>query len=403
MHYLKNNKSGLMNMKLTGIIILLGLFISLNAQNSNDFSRIDKIMMQIPDSVTHSTTGIARYIDSNFSNQSDKSRAVFIWVAKNIQYDYENMFAINFYANTNEIVDKVLKTRKGICMHYAELFNDIATKLGIRTYVISGYIKQNGFVDYIPHAWCAGLIDSTWFMFDPTWGSGYIQNAKFVRQVNNFYFKTKPDQLIKSHMPFDPLWQFLNYPLTNQDFYDGKFSINTTKPFFNYSDTLTNYELESEIGRLISSSNRIEKNGVKNSLIYDILQHNKVEIKYYQDKLLVETLNAAIYSYNEGINQLNRFIDYRNKQFTPSKPDNEIRKMVDDADIPLTSAREKLKEMKDPDSNNAATMVQLSKSIDEAYINLNEQKAFLDKYFKTGKMFRKTLFNKYTWMGLPLN
>jgi hypothetical protein len=46
-------------------------------------------------------------------------------------------------------------------------------------------------------------------------------------------------------------------------------------------------------------------------------------------------------------------------------------------------------------------MMQLNKSLDEATFNLNEQKVFLDKYFSTGKLFRKSLFYKYTWMGIP--
>jgi len=178
------------------LITALGLSITLNAQKNNEYSVIDKVMVQIPDSLTKTTQGLANYVKLNFSKPNDQSRAIFIWIAKNIQYDIDNMFAINFYQKTNEIIDKVLITRKGICMSYAELFNDIANKVGIKTYVISGYTKQNGFVDYIPHAWCGSMIDSVWFFFDPTWGSGYIQNGKFVKQINNYYFKTKPEQLV---------------------------------------------------------------------------------------------------------------------------------------------------------------------------------------------------------------
>lgn len=390
-------------MRFSVTLILILFCTGLKAQKTNEFSKTDNIMLQIPEAATGSAKGIADYINSNFSTQPDKARAVFIWVAKNIQYDIDNIYAINFYANTNEIVDKVLKTRKGICMHYAELFNAIASQAGIKSYVISGYTKQNGFVDYIPHAWCAALIDSTWFFFDPTWGSGFIQNSKFVKQVNNFYFKTKPDQLIKSHMPFDPLWQFLNYPVTNQEFYEGKFAVNNSKPFFNYPDTLNRYEKESEMEKLISSSSRIEQNGVKNSLVFNALQHNKQEIEYISNKMMVEKFNAAVYFYNEGINQLNRFIEYRNKQFTPKKTDAEIRQMLDDPENSFVISKDKLGKIKNPDSGTSASVIQLTKSTDDAYVILNEQKAFLNKYFSTGKMFRKSLFTRYTWMGIPLN
>jgi hypothetical protein len=383
-------------------LILLSFSLVSEAQKGSEIFPVDKIALQIPDSLTNTTPGIARYINSNFTNQKDKSRAIFIWIVKNVQYDIENMFAINFYQNPKEIVDKVLNTKKGICMHYAELFNDLANQVGIKSFVISGYTKQNGFVDYIPHAWCAGLIDSTWFLFDPTWGSGYVQNAKFIKQVTNYYFMTKPELLIKTHMPFDPLWQFLNYPITNQEFYESKFQINKAKPFFNYNDTLANFEMESEIEQLQSSFNRIEANGVKNSLIFDRLQHNKREIEYYNNKMLVDRFNGATNLYNEGIIELNRFIDYRNKQFTPKKTDSEIKQMVEVAENYLNHSRDKLKEIKTPDSNIATSIIQLNRSIDEVIVNLNEQKTFLDKYFSTAKVFRKSLFYRYTWMGIPI-
>src|ERR1035437_3766070 len=96
------------------LIILLGFCLKLNAQKNPDFSIIDKIALQIPDSLTHSTQDIASYFNSKFSISTDKSRAIFIWLAKNIQYDIENMFAINFYQDTKIIIDNTLKNRKGI-------------------------------------------------------------------------------------------------------------------------------------------------------------------------------------------------------------------------------------------------------------------------------------------------
>jgi transglutaminase/protease-like cytokinesis protein 3 len=390
-------------MRLIIMIILLGLFSAIPAQKNNVYQQIDNLTLQIPDSLAQTTAGIAGYINLTFNNPADKSRAVFIWIAKNIQYDVENMFAINYVRNTTEIVEKVLKTRKGICRHYAELFNDIARQSGIKAYVISGYTRQQGFVDYLPHAWCAGLIDSTWYLFDPTWGSGYLQNAKFVRKVNNYYFKAKPEQLIKSHMPFDPLWQFLNYPLTSQEFYEEKFKTDKTKPLFNFADTLGRYENESEIERLISASNRIERNGVKNALIFNELQDKKREVEYYHNKAAVETYNSAASTFNEGVNQLNRFITYRNNQFKPPLPDSSIQQMVDTTESSFNLSRQRLSEIKNPDANMLVAINQLTKAIDEAMINVNEQKTFLQKYIKTSILFRKTLFYKYTWLGLPLN
>jgi transglutaminase/protease-like cytokinesis protein 3 len=160
-------------MKQRTLILILILFIQIvSAQKSavNPYSITDKKALQLPDSLTNSTDNLASYINSNFKTDNEKVRAIFIWVATNIQYDIENMFALNFYEKKEEKISKPLRTRKGICENYASLFCDICLKTGVKSFVIEGYTKQNGFTDNIPHAWCAALVDSSWFLFDPTWG-----------------------------------------------------------------------------------------------------------------------------------------------------------------------------------------------------------------------------------------
>lgn len=371
----------------------------------NEFAAIDKTALQIPDSLTKTTSGIAGYVSSNFSSDKEKARAIYIWIASSIQYDIDNMFAINFYEQTADKISKPLKSRKGICENYAALFTDICNKSGIKSYMIEGYTKQNGFADYIPHAWCAALIDSSWFMFDPTWGSGYMENSKFIPKINNSYFKVNPWSLIKTHMPFDFLWQFLNYPVTNQEFYEGKTQQNKLKPFFSYTDSISANDNLSPIEQMKASAERIQRNGVKNSLIYDRLQHLRLEIENDRQNQIVARYNAAVSSYNLGINFFNEFIQYRNKQFTPKKTDPEIQNMIDAADNKLQDARTKLSEIEKPDPNTATSMLHLTKTIDDAATQVKEQKDWLKVYFSKGKSGRKSMFyeRKITFFGMPVN
>jgi len=369
----------------------------------NEFSAIDKKALQLPDSLTKTTDLIASYITSNFSTDKDKSRAIFIWVASNIQYDIDNMFAINFYEKKEDKIAKPLKTRKGICENYASLFTDICIKSGLKSFVIEGYTKQNGFTDYIPHAWSAALIDTSWFLFDPTWGSGYVNGGKFFKKINNDYFKAHPATFIKSHIPFDYLWQFLNYPITNQEFYEGKTQQNKTKAYFSFKDTLQAYEKLSHIDQLISSAYRVEKNGVKNSMVFDRLQHLKLEIENDRHTKTVNSYNSAVVDYNEAINGLNEFINYRNKQFTPKKSDPEIQSMLDVPDNKLKEAKNKLGEISSTDVNTVNMIRQLTKSIDDASKQMKEQQDWLKLYFSKSKSGRKSMFYKVTWFGIPLN
>lgn len=398
-------------LKQTILIVLLFICMhSVNAQKPiqkevNEYVSIDRKALQMPDSLTKTTEGIAYFINHNFITSTDKARAIFIWIATNIQYDIDNMFALNFYESKEDKIAKALKTRKGICENYAALFTDVCSKTGIKSFVIEGYTKQNGFTDYIPHAWCAALIDGSWLLFDPTWGSGFVNGGKFYKKINNAYYKINPPTLLKSHMPFDFLWQLVNYPITNQEFYEGKIQQDKSKPYFSYADSIETYEKQNHIEQLIASAKRIEENGIKNSLIYDRLQHIKLEIDNDRQNQIISLYNAAVFNYNEGINNFNAFIQYRNKQFIPMKTDPEIQHMMDVVVKNYADARAKLSTIKNPDASSRTAILQLTQSIDDATTHVKEQQEWLRTYFSKGKSGRKSMFfeRKVTWFGIPLN
>ena len=393
--------------QLTISIILILITSVLSAQKIivNEYLSIDKKAIKIPDSLTITTEGIAGYINTNFKTDKEKVRAIFIWVASSIEYDIANIYAINFYETKENKINKALKTKKGICENYAALFTDIATGCGITSYIIEGYTKQNGFTDYIPHAWCAAYVDSAWYMFDPTWGSGYLNGGKFYKKINNEYFKTLPSTLIKSHIPFDYLWQFLNYPVTNQEFYEGRITANKAKPFFNYADSITLHESKNHIEQLISAAYRIEKNGLKNAMIFDRLQHIKVELENDRVNTSTNLYNVAIVYYNESIRNINNFIQYRNKQFNPLQSDAAIQQMIDLGVKNIEDAKAKLTAINNPDAATISLISNLNKSISDISINIKEQQDFLALYFSKGKAKRKAMFydKKVTWFGIPIN
>ena len=369
----------------------------------NEYAAIDKKALQLPASLTKTTDQIASYINANFATDNDKARAIFIWVASNIRYDIDNMFAINFHEKKEDKISKALKTRKGICENYALLFTDICVKSGIKSFVIEGYTKQSGLADYMSHAWSAALIDNFWYLFDPTWGSGYVNDGKFFKKIDNNYFKVSPTKLINSHMPFDYLWQFLNYPVTNQEFYEGKTEQNKTKSFFNFNDSIQVYEKQNYINQLYSSSRRIEKNGVKNTLISDRLRYLKSEIENDKQDKTGDLYNLAVAHYNDGINAFNDFLNYRNKQFVPQKSDPEIQAMIDIVDTKLKEAKNKLGQISHLDAETGRMIQQLIKSIADVSSKLKEQQDWLKLYFSKSGSERKSMFYKVTWSTTPLN
>jgi transglutaminase/protease-like cytokinesis protein 3 len=396
-------------------VILAILFTNiLYAQKTavNEFAAIDKKVLSIPDTATLTTSAIADYINSNFTTSADKVRAAFFWVASNLQYDLDNMYAINYYETQSDKINKALATRKGICENYAATFNDICLKCNIKSYIIEGYTKQNGFRDYIPHAWCAAYIDTTWYLFDPTWGSGYVNNGKFYKRINNTYFKAKPSFFIIDHMPFDYLWQFLNYPVATGDFYVGRILPNTSKPYFDFADSISVYEQSTHIDQLTAEARRIEANGIKNSMIFDRLQHIKMDIENVKieeqnakQNALANLYHTALIDYNASVKYFNKFIDYRNHQFQPEKNDGEIKAMLDSVKAGINRSEKNINEINGASADNQKIVDQLKDAIADIKTHEKEQREWLNIYFSKSKSKRKTMFydKKITWFGVPLN
>ncbi|QGK75688.1 transglutaminase domain-containing protein [Flavobacterium sp. SLB02] len=379
-------------------IVLVITFYSIIAsgQVKNNYEVVDKQISKIDAGSGKSTQNIANYIKDNFKTDEDKIRAVFYWTASNISYDVENMFAVNFNESKEDKINKALKNKKGVCINYAEVFNDIANKAGIESVVIEGYTKQNGFTDYISHAWCGAKIDGKWFVFDPTWGSGSIAAGKFVKKINNYYFKTDPSKIITSHMSFDYLWQFLDYPITNEEFYKGNFAVNKSKVKFDYDSEIEKYNSLSEIEKLVSSADRIEKNGVKNAMIFDRLAYKRNEVEFLK-------VNKIVSLYNEGIGEFNTFVTFRNNQFKPNVSDDELKKMITSPKDKLLKSKELLDNLGTVSKSNQASITSLLTGINQAISQSEEHFLFVEKYLGKSKLARKTMFTKVSWFGIPLN
>jgi hypothetical protein len=381
---------------------LLFSFIS-SAQTDIGYAIIDKKMAAIPNNITNSTASIAHYIDDNFKTENDKIRAIFYWTASNISYDVPNMNAVHIDESPQDRIAKALKTNKGVCTDYALIFNEIATILGIQSVVIDGYTKQNGKIATLSHAWCAAKIENNWYVFDPTWGSGYVNNNKYTRKLDNNYFKTAPEKSINSHMPFDYLWQFMNYPVTQQEFIEGKTQVNKTKKFFDFEKEISKYESLPPTDQLFESADRIEKNGLKNKMITERYESKKRELAYLRQSANIEKLNSIVRDMNDAVVLLNDFILYRNNKFKPSFSDEVINEMIQKPKEKLTNCQKEIYNVGPTGSENAANLNSIKRSIEKNLALAEEQAVFVKTYLSKSKLVRKTMFSKVTWFGLPLN
>jgi hypothetical protein len=380
-------------------VILLFFFTIINfGQATTAYSLIDAKMKAMPSSSTTSTKAIASYIEENFKTQTDKVRASFYYTASNISYDVANMFDVNFNETTQEKIATTLKSKKGVCIHYAETFNDINNKMGIQSYVIEGYTKKDGKVGNLAHAWNAAKIDGKWYIFDPTWGSGYVDKGKFFKKMNNIYFKTDPKKMIISHIPFDYLWQFLNYPITNSEFYQSKIQVNKSKKYFDFEKEISIYNNLKKEDQLFESAERIKKNGLKNAMILERYEGKNEHLDNLRNNNTIEKLNAIVFEMNEAVVLLNDFIYYRNNKFKPTFSDDKISKMIE-------SPREKLKKCENDiyklaivSDQNASQVAAIKKNLIITLAQAEEHAVFVKNYLTKSKIVRKTMFSKVFWL-----
>lgn len=372
-------------------------------QGNPGYVLIDAKMAAIPVNSTTSIEAIAKYINANFKTESDKIRAVFYWTASNISYDIPGMYDVNFNETVPEKIAKTLKTKKGVCIHYAVVFNALSQKIGLESYIIEGYTKQNGRISNLAHAWTAVKIDKKWFVFDPTWGAGYVNNGKFSKKINNSYFKVAPAAIIASHIPFDYLWQFLNYPITNSEFYEGQIQINKAKKYFDFEKEIASYNAMSEEDQLFVSAERIAKNGLKNAMILERYEGKKQQLTYLRQNTNIEKLNAIVNEMNQAVVLLNDFIYYRNNKFKPTFSDDEISSMIETPRAKLVKCQNDIYSVGPVGDKNASNVASIKASIGAALAQAEEHSLFVKNYLSKSKLVRKAMFSKVSWFGVPLN
>jgi len=346
----------------------------------NAYEAVDKIALDIPESQTDNTQQIASYINAHFNTDSDKVRAAYIWVASNISYDIANSGPPAYYGQRDETVATVLRRRKGVCVHYAALFNDICQKCGIRSYIVPGYSWQLGHVDIVPHGWCATQVNGQWFFFDPTWGSGHKTGGRFVRDVNNTYYKIPPQQFIESHMPYDPMWQLLNHPITTTDFAERKIAENSATPLFDYEDTLKAYLQLDTLSQYAAATRRIKANGV-NAAVQKDLDLLKLAASVYvnnkqvlNDQGQMPLLETAVADYQAAVDDYNDFVDYRNHHRTLTAPSADMRNLIDSAYTRMASAQTKVSNLKFVEKQAIEKLAKLTASINDVMAQIQVQR-----------------------------
>ena len=207
------------------ILFFLIFLSSASSQNESVKSLVDKTK-----DLNLDMWDLVEFAQKNIKEDIELARFFYYWIGSNIQYDYEFLrkkregkyISKELFEKQDEY--NVYLNRKGVCAGYTNLFKWFMDEVDIKSVYISGHIRdeRNHYVqlesdDNFRHAWNAIKLNDKWMIIDTTWGTSQDSS------VSDFYFDMKPEVAIISHFPKERKWQFLENPLSLEEFNRSKF------------------------------------------------------------------------------------------------------------------------------------------------------------------------------------
>jgi len=221
------------------LVILFFLPLRFYSQvGQTNFYAIDSKVGSMP---IAKTDELAKQLASLGKTDHEKVRAIFRWITEHIDYNVMpggrgKKKPHSFYNEPDDsnaalpplderIAAKVLNTGVAFCDGYSRLFKILCDHAGIKAEVIYGYARINNNRRFaVNHSWNSVFIDSSWYLLDVTWASGFVSYGnEYIRQYNDFYFLTPPAEFIREHYPEDPQWTLLKDPPVYREFAQSPF------------------------------------------------------------------------------------------------------------------------------------------------------------------------------------
>ena len=152
--------------------------------------------------------------ENNLSTEESKAFLIYCWVAKNLSYYIGN--------RPDNSPLGALQKRITQCSGYARLFKELLQIFNIKSILIHGCGRTyslNPKAKEENHEWNAIKINGKYYLCEVTWGSGKVENGKFIQAYNTYYFCCPPEQFIQTHLPSKELekWQLLTKKLSKND------------------------------------------------------------------------------------------------------------------------------------------------------------------------------------------
>ena len=329
----------------------------------------------VPDSVTYTPGRFAEYLKNAYPNPNDQVKTLYHWITGNIQYDKDSAMFFNWSADNDTKINATLRRRKGVCENYASLLKDIAGRLDIPAFVVHGYPSYANKNKDNSHSWVALQQNNEWYLFDPTWDA---------QGNTEKYYQVSPADFMQTHIPFDPLWQLLEKPVNYK----------ITGNSFAYKDSVHAFLQLDSLQQFLATERRIKHSEDQNTTTKNFERFNRMNVAVIAGEQDMNLYNAAVEALNKANKTFNAFVQYRNQQFTPSKTDTEIKRMLSPVKPLLDDARTSIKNMGKLTDNFQYDPSTISERIAALEKKLEVQMLFVKKYLETAPAERVKLFYK---------
>lgn len=350
------------------LLVLCCLWLScanVNAQAWN--SNITVSRVYIPDSVTYAASSFASYLQLRYPSEQEQLRTAYNWIISNIQYDKDSSYYFNWGVDYETKINATLRRRKGVCENFASLFTDISNRLNIPSYVVHGYASGSGDNRDVAHSWSAVQLNNEWYLCDPTWDAG-LQNG-------NQYFLADPLLFAQTHVPFDPIWQLLDYPV---GYNSGEKKKNLSP--LNFRDSIRTFLAADSLQQFLSIERRMKKAGGNKEMFRLWQSYNRMNIAIIAGENDMLYYNGAVEDVNKATDIFNEFIQFRNNGFLPSRSDAAIAAMLDPVSALLKDASAKIENIGLLVENFQYDTEGLKKRMERLAQRRQEQLLFLKKY-----------------------
>jgi hypothetical protein len=240
--------------------------------------------------------------------EEDTILSVFRHIAQTIKYDVALVDRPMEAKSRDELMDYVLRKKKGVCEHYSELLHRILTHFGYTSYLVSGYTRKDGKLDaQLGHTWLMLYYRNEWTLMDVTWASGYVQEGRFVARYDESWYKVPRHLATKHHIPFDPLWQLTDSPVSHQDIKLQPQAMPTVTDTKSFEKILQEELLMSQAQAADRQSSRIRDAGVTNRLIQKQLNYLELLMKAGNVQSDIDRINQGVDLFNTAVKQFNDY------------------------------------------------------------------------------------------------